>query len=145
MAQDEAKAPVDGGSKTPAQVDYLANMQQYGSMGLSAAVRSLSSLPGADTAQAKMDDWAMKGAEDFQKWERSGGINRLMSENCLIKGIISCVVGGGGGVMLGAFLAPFDTMGGLKVSIQRRLPGSPLQSSEGETVMRKNCKNSDRR
>jgi hypothetical protein len=145
MAQDEAKAPVDGGSKTPAQVDYLANMQQYGSMGLSAAVRSLSSLPGADTAQAKMDDWAMKGAEDFQKWERSGGINRLMSENCLIKGIISCVVGGGGGVMLGAFLAPFDTMGGLKVSIKRRMSPSPLQPSEEETMMWMHCMSIDQR
>lgn len=114
---EEGKTP-RGGSKAPVQVDYLANIQQYGSMGLSAAVRSLSSMPGADVAQKKVDDWAMKGAENFQAWERSGGINRLMSENCLIKGIISCIVGGGGGIMLGAFLAPFDTMGGLKVSHQ---------------------------
>jgi len=40
----------------------------------------------------------------------------LMGENCIIRGTMSATVGGAGGLALGAFLAPFDTMSGLKVA-----------------------------
>lgn len=94
---------------------YLADMQKFGSMGLGAAVRGLQSLPGAAEAQTRTEEAALRGAKGFETWVSSGGLNRLMGENCYMKGVISCVVGGGGGIMLGAFLAPFDTLGGLKV------------------------------
>ena len=51
----------------------------------------------------------------LQTWIMTGGLNHMMGENCVIKGCMSAAVGGGGGLLLGAFLAPFDTMSGLKV------------------------------
>ncbi|KAJ1470995.1 hypothetical protein T484DRAFT_3558400 [Baffinella frigidus] len=49
-------------------------------------------------------------------WLMMGGLNKLMGENCLFKGGIALGGGWALGAMFGAFLAPFDTMGGLRVS-----------------------------
>jgi len=51
----------------------------------------------------------------FNSWLMQGGLNRAMSENCLVKGGIAFGGGWALGGMLGAFLAPFDTVGGLRV------------------------------
>lgn len=48
-------------------------------------------------------------------WLMMGGLNKLMGENCLFKGGIALGGGWALGAMFGAFLAPFDTMGGLRV------------------------------
>lgn len=60
---------------------------------------------------------AGEAVRSMEAWVQGGGLNRLIGENCMFKGIMSCVVGGGGGMMLGAFLAPFDSVGGLKVGL----------------------------
>jgi hypothetical protein len=52
----------------------------------------------------------------FEEWINKGGVTRL-GENCFLRGVMSATVGGGGGLALGAFLAPFDTMNGLKVCL----------------------------
>ena len=51
----------------------------------------------------------------FNSWLMLGGLNKLMGENCLFKGAIALGGGWALGGMFGAFLAPFDTMGGLRV------------------------------
>ena len=51
----------------------------------------------------------------FNSWLMLGGLNKLMGENCAFKGAIALGGGWALGGMFGAFLAPFDTMGGLRV------------------------------
>ena len=113
-AGDEFSATTSAPRSTYCQ-QLFGGIEKYGTMGLGAAQRGLHSLPGGQVAKETMDDWALERAKKFEVWVKADGLNRLISENCLMKGAISTVVGGGGGVMLGAFLAPFDTMGGLKV------------------------------
>mmetsp|Transcript_8922 Transcript_8922/g.13054 ORF Transcript_8922/g.13054 Transcript_8922/m.13054 type:complete len:218 (+) Transcript_8922:97-750(+) len=56
------------------------------------------------------------GQAAFENWMLSGGANRLMGESCIFKGTISYTMGGAMGMAMGAFLAPFDSMNGLKVA-----------------------------
>ncbi len=54
--------------------------------------------------------------QKFQLWMMQGGMNRLLSENCMVKGIIGLIGGGTLGFGFGAFLAPFDGRTGMRVS-----------------------------
>lgn len=56
------------------------------------------------------------GQQAYQNWMMSGGLNRLMGESCIFKGAIAYSAGGLMGLAMGAFLAPFDSMNGLKVA-----------------------------
>jgi len=69
--------------------------------------------------QATQDAYAAGFAEGqarFEAWVQQGGFNRLFAENCAVKTAMSGAIGGGGGILLGAFLAPFDGVNGLRAA-----------------------------
>ena len=80
------------------------SFRNFGDTGLGAAMKGPLS-QGQAHIEGRLNDWILQG-----------GLNKLMSENCIFRGAMSGVVGYGGGIALGAFLAPFDSMGGMKVS-----------------------------
>lgn len=56
------------------------------------------------------------GQQAFERWAAAGGANRLMGESCIFKSMLAYGAGGVMGLAFGAFMAPFDSMNGLKVA-----------------------------
>eukprot|EP00802_Teleaulax_amphioxeia_P024016 Tamp_24665.p1 GENE.Tamp_24665~~Tamp_24665.p1 ORF type:complete len:165 (-),score=25.85 Tamp_24665:483-950(-) len=90
------------------QSPYGAGAALRGGAGGDAGEMMMNPYPGAGL-MAKLN-------EDFNVWLMTGGANRLMGESCIFKGCLAYGAGGGLGLAFGAFMAPFDTMNGLKVA-----------------------------
>jgi import inner membrane translocase subunit TIM22 len=107
---DQLVARLSGGSASPAPSSFPFSLQPGGAAGGSQAEAR------ADDAWAEWNSQSFAGQRLMENWIQSGGPQRVMGESCIFKGSTAYIVGGGLGVAMGAFLAPFDSMNGLKVA-----------------------------
>ena len=58
----------------------------------------------------------LAGQRAFENWFNTVNPMQIMNESCIFKGAMAYTMGGAMGMAMGAFLAPFDSMNGLKVA-----------------------------